>query len=302
MKYLIIFFLQIFLLASAAFGLEADVSYPQGALWNIRESGHPEEARNMESQLRQILTNAPLVAMINQGGGVSTSYVARFERNIFAIVKEADPALPESYKHEVAAYYLDKLLGLHMVPLTVYREVNGKMYSVMLFNPSFSSEAFLDLMESEFFLRRGDVAAFDFLINNIDRNLWEGSNVLLAKEGRMTIFDHARAFFPGEPVTNLGALSEISAELREKILITPESEFVAILDRFITPDGKVGFLERLRYLKHELSRLPAKPAKPVAHKNLPKIPEVFEVPEKLQGHTFHDLLGIGKASRCSGLF
>jgi hypothetical protein len=291
------------LISSGASALDADSGNAQGAIWATHEAGYPVEARKLEREIRHVLVTAPLTEVIHQGGGVSTSYIAQFEGNIFAIVKEADPALPESYKHEVAAHLIDKLLGLHMAPLTVMREVNGKMYSVQLYYPGFPSDGFIDLMESEFFRRRGDVAAFDFLINNIDRNLWEGSNVLLGKEGRMIIFDHARSFFAGEPVTNLGALTEISAELREKILNTPESEFLKILEKLISPEGQKGFLERLRYLKTELNRLPSsKTTKSAVKKNQPKVSMDFEVPEKLQGHNFTNLLGIRNVGLCSGLF
>ena len=44
---------------------------------------------------------------------------------------EGDPAWPlhgywESYKSEIAAYELDKLLGLDMIPPTVERRVQGE--------------------------------------------------------------------------------------------------------------------------------------------------------------------------------
>lgn len=48
--------------------------------------------------------------------------------------------LPDSYKNEIAAYELNKLLGLHLVPPIVEREINDKRGSLSLFLEGFLRE------------------------------------------------------------------------------------------------------------------------------------------------------------------
>ena len=54
-------------------------------------------------------------------------------RGIFKYINRARPALlPDSYKYEIAAYELDKLLSLNIVPPVVERELKGQEGSLQL--------------------------------------------------------------------------------------------------------------------------------------------------------------------------
>ena len=105
----------------------------------------------------------------------------------------------EGWKWEIAAYRLDKFLGLHMVPPTVEREYLGKQGCLQLW-----VTAELDMWiktrdkiqipshkvfswNKETYLQR----AFDNLIANYDRH---GGNVLITKDWRMILVDHSRSF------------------------------------------------------------------------------------------------------------
>jgi hypothetical protein len=102
------------------------------------------------------------------------------------------------YVHEVAAYRLDRLLGLGMVPPTVLRKIDGTTGSVQLWIDNAVNES---NRRSEN-LEPGDRAAFDASINaskvfdlvifNIDRN---GSNMLITPaDWRIHLIDHEHAF------------------------------------------------------------------------------------------------------------
>ena len=105
----------------------------------------------------------------------------------------------EGWQYEIAAYRLDKLIGLNMVPPAVERKFNGKRGALVLWAENKYSllkvmedgirippEA-LDHTEKMKYLAR----AWDSLIGNEDRTQ---QNVLYTEDWRMILFDHSRAF------------------------------------------------------------------------------------------------------------
>ena len=103
----------------------------------------------------------------------------------------------DSYLFEIAAYELDKLLGLNMVPPTVERSFNGKKGSVQLWVENCMTEKDrklkkmeppdLALWNNQIF----QVRLFDNLLYNIDRNL---GNLLIDDQWKVYMIDHSRSF------------------------------------------------------------------------------------------------------------
>jgi len=105
----------------------------------------------------------------------------------------------EGWQYEIAAYRLDKLIGLNMVPPAVEREFQGKRGALVLWAES--KYSLLKMMETG--VRIPDEAmdhtekmkwlarAWDCLIANDDRTQ---QNVLYTADWRMILFDHSRAF------------------------------------------------------------------------------------------------------------
>jgi hypothetical protein len=101
----------------------------------------------------------------------------------------------ESYQAEVAAYELDKVLGLGMVPPTVVREHEGQSGSLQLWVDNaklyqdLQNEAPRDPARWERHLSRMKV--FDNLISNWDRS---PRNFLVDSNGSIILIDHSQAF------------------------------------------------------------------------------------------------------------
>jgi hypothetical protein len=105
----------------------------------------------------------------------------------------------ETWKGEIAAYRLSRLLGLHMVPATVEREFQGNKGSCQLwFDAWHTMETIIkkklqppgikaNSFQKCLFLQR----AFDNLISNEDRHQ---RNYLLMDDWRMILIDHSRSF------------------------------------------------------------------------------------------------------------
>src|SRR5947199_4661215 len=107
----------------------------------------------------------------------------------------------DSWRTEVAAYELDKLLGLGMVPATIERTVDGKRGSLQFWVDSKMSEAERvkkKLQPPRTFEWEEQVARlrlFDNLIYNTDRHL---NNLLITEDWKIRLIDHSRTFRPFE--------------------------------------------------------------------------------------------------------
>lgn len=105
----------------------------------------------------------------------------------------------EGWQYEIAAYEMDKLLGLNMVPPTVEREINGKWGSLQFWMDFKMSD--LDRMEENIKIPTSMSAnwekmkylmrAFDSLIANEDRTQ---QNVRYTDDWRLILIDHSRSF------------------------------------------------------------------------------------------------------------
>ena len=99
----------------------------------------------------------------------------------------------ESYKSEIAAYELDKILGLNMVPVVVERRVNNDVGAAVLWLDGVRSwETVLPLPKPVSWNRAiARMKMFDDLIGNSDRNK---GNLLVDDDWHLFLIDHSRAF------------------------------------------------------------------------------------------------------------
>ena len=107
----------------------------------------------------------------------------------------------EGWQFEIAAYQMDKLLGLNMIPPTVEREFEGKNGSLQMWIETKFS--LLDIMEQSIpfpdknpeatVFKRGKylARAFDCLIANEDRTQ---QNVRYTQDWRVILIDHSQSF------------------------------------------------------------------------------------------------------------
>lgn len=119
------------------------------------------------------------------------------KRGLTKLATSVEMDFKDSWMFEVAAYELDKLLGLNMVPVTVERSYNGKKGSLQLWIENVMTER----VRKEKNLSATDtvgwnrqiykVRVFDNLIYNIDRNL---GNLLIDANWKIYMIDHSRCF------------------------------------------------------------------------------------------------------------
>jgi len=123
----------------------------------------------------------------------------------------------ESYKSEIAAYEMDKLLGLHMVPPTVERRIDEELGAAEQWVEHVTG---WDMArpasgpEPEWSRKISRMKLFDQLIANIDRN--EG-NLLYDDDWHLILIDHSRAFTDRRDIKDEQQPHHIDQRLWDKI-------------------------------------------------------------------------------------
>ena len=156
-------------------------------------------------ELASFLESASVVHTEPVGAGSTdprTVILADNGRRCRAIFKDIDQG-DRQYTNEVAAYRLDRMLGLGMVPPTVVREINGATGSLQAWveNAINEEDRLAEDLSPEdggdFEKQRDHAGVFDVLIFNIDRN---GSNTLITtSDWQIHLIDHEQALKSSVP-------------------------------------------------------------------------------------------------------
>jgi hypothetical protein len=109
----------------------------------------------------------------------------------------AEANFQDSWQLEIPAYVIDRIIGLHMVPATIERTLDGKTGSLQWWVTSMMSEADRQKKgvappDKEAWARVTlKMELFDQLIYNVDRHL---NNVLVTQDFDLRLIDHSRSF------------------------------------------------------------------------------------------------------------
>jgi len=151
----------------------------------------------------------------------------------------------EAYKSEIAAYQVDRLLGLDMVPPTVERRVGSDLASVQLWVEGCKHVKDVDQSSCP---RPIDWAKqvcrqriFDNLIANIDRN---AGNLLVDGEWNLVLIDHSRAF-AADRMPFEKEMTRVDRAFFEKLKALDEAGLMNAVRPWVLGDGPVrGILKR----------------------------------------------------------
>ncbi len=181
------------------------------------------------------------------------------ESNELALTNRFEMGFSDRYAYEIAAFRLDRLLDMHLVPVTVPREVEGHEGSLQLWiedATTLESAAERNLPigdERLLFERLMSMYVLDQLIANVDRNF---GNVLVRPErDELYLIDHSRAFRttrdvapPPEPATTPvdpavaravraldreavdAALGDLLSKRQRRTILDRRDELVELLD------------------------------------------------------------------------
>jgi hypothetical protein len=161
----------------------------------------------------------------------------------------------ESYKANIAAYELDKLLKMDMVPPTVERQLQGNKGAATLWVENIVDSGAASPDEAN---RAGwqkqlvQMAMFDNLLGNRDRST---RNMLRDAAWNLILLEHMRVFRPGADVPN--RLSRIDADLWDKVRALTRTQLDARLGPWLDENEIAAIIDRRERMKAEIDRLVA---------------------------------------------
>jgi hypothetical protein len=215
------------------------------------------------AEIERHLESAEIVRMEAIGTGVTKPQRAHLEPPTpfeSLVWKPLAPGMrggyQESYKSEIAAYELDKLLVLNMVPPAVERRIDGDAGAAIMWldgtksvketggkvptGPQFGRP--LRLMQM-----------FDNLIGNADRN---AGNILIDGANNVILIDHSRAFIAGDKLP--WKFERVDGELWAKFKTLTSQQLKTSLGRWLDEEAIRGMIDRRDRMAREVDRLTAK--------------------------------------------
>lgn len=187
---------------ASAVGASAEVSPPEAgaALSDEQKERFLLEAEIAESRIIETGVTAPRRATLSDGWLTHDAHVQSIDlfRKRMELPSRTHFNFRDSYKYNIAAYRLDRLLDLGMVPVSVQRVVLGKPSAVSWW---IDGVVMSDLERREKGVSPPDLAlwndqmhqarVFTQLVYNIDPNM---GNLLIAEEWRLWLVDFTRSF------------------------------------------------------------------------------------------------------------
>jgi hypothetical protein len=163
----------------------------------------------------------------------------------------------DSYTGELAAYQLNRLLGMNNLPPVVKRNVEGYPGSLQLWVEESISEYERQSRKTpppnveEFNRQVNDMRVFDNLVNNTDRH---AKNRLIDKRWRLWLIDHTRTFGKDKYLPLPYSVKSCSPRLRRALERLDEQQVRARLKPYLSTDELDALFVRLKLLLEFLER------------------------------------------------
>ena len=158
----------------------------------------------------------------------------------------------ESYKSEIAAYELDKVLGLGMVPVAVEKKWKVERAAAILWlDPIHSWKEMQDKPKpAKWVAQVARMKMFDDLIGNRDRN---AGNLLVDDDWNLFLIDHSRAFIDDKGLAV--PLEHVDRGLWTKMLALDEAALQPVLGAWIDRSSTRAMFTRRDRMKSAIDAL-----------------------------------------------
>lgn len=237
---------------------------PQRAALSTTDNG-AKTWMGHEPEVEEFLRSAPIVSEAEVPIGVTKPkrlYFAPGGPVASAAWKPLAPGMKqgylESYKAEIAAYEMDKLLGMHMVPPYVERRVKGDLGAVAFWVENVHGWSIDHPVRGPdpvaWDLQVIRMKMFDQLIGNIDRNQ---GNLLYDDQYHLILIDHSRAFTGSKDIARMSQFTRVDGALWEKMLALDETQLASALGKWLDKGKLRAIFARRDRMKKNIDRMVA---------------------------------------------
>jgi hypothetical protein len=239
------------LVASVSLSGQTAIPAPEAGKCSLVWAGH-------ESEIERLLTEGKVAKLEAVPIGVTKPQRATLEGVPMRFAwKPLTPGYSkgfmESYKAEIAAYKLDRMLGLNMVPPIVERNMNGKNGAAVYWienTRGWSVEKPPQGPEPEWSKQLTRMKMFDLLIANIDRNQ---GNLIYDSDWHLFLIDHSRAFTGKKDLKGLAPLARVDRQLWEKMAALTIEDLDHGLEKWVGANEKKAILLRRDLMAKEIA-------------------------------------------------
>ena len=161
----------------------------------------------------------------------------------------------ESYKSEIAAYKLDRMLGMHMVPPIAERTIDGKQGAAVFWienTRGWEVKAPPQGPEPNWSVQLSRMKMFDQLIANIDRNQ---GNLMYDADWHLFLIDHSRAFTEKKDLKGIAPLGRVDRVLWTKMQALTLADLDTGLGDLVGDKQKKALLERRDQMAKDIADL-----------------------------------------------
>ena len=164
----------------------------------------------------------------------------------------------ESYKAEIAAYKMDQMLDLKMVPPYVERNIEGKNGAAGMWienTKQWSVAKPPQGPEPKWSIQLTKMKMFDLLIANIDRNQ---GNLIYDNDWHLFLIDHSRAFIGKKDLKGIAPVGRVHRGLWNKMEALTLESLEAGLGEWVSTNDKKAILIRRDKMAEAIKELIAK--------------------------------------------
>lgn len=161
----------------------------------------------------------------------------------------------ESYKAEIAAYELDKLLGMGMVPPTVERKVQGLTGAAGCWiedTRGWDIKSPPSGPEPQWSYQLSRMKLFDMLIANIDRNQ---GNLIYDADWHLFLIDHSRAFIGKKDLKGFQPIGRVDRALWGKMAALTFEQLKATLGNWVSDNDLRALLTRRDLIARNIAEM-----------------------------------------------
>jgi hypothetical protein len=218
-----------------------------------------------EAEFEQAIRTGTVAGMESVPVGVTKPQRARLDSSTPVASFTWKPLKPgykkgymESYKAEIAAYELDKMLGLQMVPPVVERTIDGEKGAALYWienTTSWNAKNPPKGPEPAWSQQLTRMKMFDLLVANIDRNQ---GNLIYDADWHLFLIDHSRAFTGKKNLKGIAPLAYVDRGLWTRMQALTFESLKTGLGQWVSDDDLRALLTRREAMAKEIGKMVAR--------------------------------------------